>query len=237
MSSKLFNKAPRRELLLDRFPDTLKQKVGEVSLFKLLSELVILVLIKKLVLGEGDGFGADFDGDGIAVWFPDFIKAEEKNEGDNRDPQNNFETPPGMFSHHPKHAGFNNQISPSSQLMYRCNTPGLMLGKWLNSRRIFMSQVKIGVIGGSGLYEMDGLTRLEEKWIETPFGKPSDAVIIGELEGEKVAFLPRHGRGHLFTPSEINFRANIYAMKVLGVQNIFSVSAVGSMKEKIAIVV
>lgn len=97
-----------------------------------------------------------------------------------------------------------------------------------------MSQVRIGVIGGSGLYEMDGLKKLEEKWIDTPFGKPSDAVIIGELEGQNVAFLPRHGRGHLFNPSEINFRANIYAMKVLGVQNILSVSAVGSMKEKIA---
>lgn len=96
-----------------------------------------------------------------------------------------------------------------------------------------MSQVRIGVIGGSGLYEMEGLKRLEEKQIDTPFGKPSDAVIIGELEGETVAFLPRHGRGHLFTPGEINFRANIYAMKVLGVQNILSVSAVGSMKEKI----
>ncbi|MBI5300388.1 MAG: S-methyl-5'-thioadenosine phosphorylase [Deltaproteobacteria bacterium] len=97
-----------------------------------------------------------------------------------------------------------------------------------------MSEVRIGVIGGSGLYEMDGLKKLEEKWIDTPFGKPSDAVIIGELEGQNVAFLPRHGRGHLFNPSEINFRANIYAMKVLGVQNILSVSAVGSMKEKIA---
>jgi len=97
-----------------------------------------------------------------------------------------------------------------------------------------MSEVRIGVIGGSGLYEMDGLKKLEEKWVDTPFGRPSDAIIIGELEGQNVAFLPRHGRGHLFNPSEINFRANIYAMKVLGVQNILSVSAVGSMKEKIA---
>lgn len=98
----------------------------------------------------------------------------------------------------------------------------------------FMSQVKIGVIGGSGLYEMDGLKVLEEKVVDTPFGKPSDAIIIGELDGQKVAFLPRHGRGHMISPSEINFRANIYAMKSLGVERIFSVSAVGSMKENIA---
>ncbi|MDO8527307.1 MAG: S-methyl-5'-thioadenosine phosphorylase [Deltaproteobacteria bacterium] len=97
-----------------------------------------------------------------------------------------------------------------------------------------MSKVKIGVIGGSGLYEMEGLKLLDEKWVDTPFGKPSDAIIIGELEGETIAFLPRHGRGHLFTPSEINYRANIFALKTLGVERILSVSAVGSMKESIA---
>lgn len=91
----------------------------------------------------------------------------------------------------------------------------------------------LGVIGGSGLYEMEGLKILEERRVETPFGRPSDAIIIGELEGKRVAFLPRHGRGHVISPSEINFRANIYALKTLGVEQIFSVSAVGSMKEEI----
>lgn len=97
-----------------------------------------------------------------------------------------------------------------------------------------MTVATIGVIGGSGLYQMEGLTVLEERFVETPFGPPSDAVIIGELEGKKIAFLPRHGRGHVISPSEINFRANIFALKTLGVAQIFSVSAVGSMKEKIA---
>lgn len=97
-----------------------------------------------------------------------------------------------------------------------------------------MSQAGFGVIGGSGLYELEGLKILDEKWVDTPFGKPSDAIMIGELEGKKIAFLPRHGRGHRILPSEINFRANIYAMKVLGVEQILSVSAVGSMKEEIA---
>ncbi|MDP2599920.1 MAG: S-methyl-5'-thioadenosine phosphorylase [Deltaproteobacteria bacterium] len=95
-------------------------------------------------------------------------------------------------------------------------------------------QTKIGVIGGSGLYEMEGLKVLEEKTVDTPFGKPSDAIVIGELNNQKIAFLPRHGRGHVISPSEINFRANIYALKLLGVERIFSVSAVGSMKEEIA---
>lgn len=93
-----------------------------------------------------------------------------------------------------------------------------------------MSDIKIGVIGGSGLYEMDGMKVLEERRIETPFGEPSDAYIIGELDGTKVAFLPRHGRGHRLLPSELNFRANIYGMKVLGVEWIISVSAVGSLQ-------
>ena len=89
----------------------------------------------------------------------------------------------------------------------------------------------IGVIGGSGLYEMEGLTRVREVRVATPFGSPSDAVVVGELEGVRVAFLSRHGRGHRFSPSEINYRANIYALKKLGVERVISVSAVGSMKE------
>ena len=96
-----------------------------------------------------------------------------------------------------------------------------------------MSQVKIGVIGGSGLYQMDALTDVEEVTIETPFGKPSDAFLVGNLEGVKVAFLPRHGRGHLLTPTEIPFRANIYGMKSLGVEWIISASAVGSLREEL----
>ncbi len=95
-------------------------------------------------------------------------------------------------------------------------------------------QVKIGIIGGSGLYQMPELTDVKEVEIDTPFGKPSDAFIIGSLEGERVAFLPRHGRGHKHTPSELPFRANIYAMKLLGVDYILSVSAVGSLQQKYA---
>ncbi|MCA1623531.1 MAG: S-methyl-5'-thioadenosine phosphorylase [Acidobacteria bacterium] len=97
-----------------------------------------------------------------------------------------------------------------------------------------MEQVKIGIIGGSGLYQMPELTDIKEEFIDTPFGKPSDAFIIGSLEGERVAFLPRHGRGHKLTPSELPFRANIYAMKLLGVEYILSVSAVGSLQEQYA---
>jgi 5'-methylthioadenosine phosphorylase len=96
-----------------------------------------------------------------------------------------------------------------------------------------MAEAEIGIIGGSGLYGMEGLTNIEERSIRTPFGNPSDSVIIGRLNGRKVAFLARHGRGHRISPSEINFRANIYAMKELGVERIISVSAVGSMREKI----
>lgn len=91
----------------------------------------------------------------------------------------------------------------------------------------------IGVIGGSGLYEMDGLTDVRTVRIATPFGKPSDAFVIGTLFGRRVAFLPRHGRGHRLMPTDINYRANIYGMKKLGVGRIISVSAVGSMKEEI----
>ncbi len=89
----------------------------------------------------------------------------------------------------------------------------------------------IGIIGGSGLYSMNGLTDVREVRVKTPFGDPSDAVVIGALEGKRVAFLARHGRGHRILPSEINFRANVYAMKELGVERIISVSAVGSLLE------
>ncbi len=93
--------------------------------------------------------------------------------------------------------------------------------------------VKIAVIGGSGLYEMDSFKPIEELDLETPFGKPSDRIVIGEINGRKVAFLPRHGKGHRILPTEINFRANIFALKTLGVERIISVSAVGSMREDI----
>lgn len=95
-----------------------------------------------------------------------------------------------------------------------------------------MQTAEIGIIGGSGLYAMPGLTGVREHVVETPFGDPSDAFILGELEGRKVAFLARHGRGHRILPSELNFRANIYAMKMFGVERILSVSAVGSLKEE-----
>ncbi|MBI5180632.1 MAG: MTAP family purine nucleoside phosphorylase, partial [Nitrospirae bacterium] len=91
----------------------------------------------------------------------------------------------------------------------------------------------IGIIGGSGLYEMEGLTDVKEVKIKTPFGDPSDKFILGTLSGRRLAFLPRHGKGHRILPTEINFRANIYAMKKLGVERIVSVSAVGSMREEI----
>ena len=96
-----------------------------------------------------------------------------------------------------------------------------------------MSNKVIGIIGGSGLYNMEALKNVNELDIETPFGKPSDTFVIGEIEGQKVIFLPRHGRGHKILPSEINYRANIYAMKMLKVDTILSVSAVGSMKKEI----
>lgn len=97
-----------------------------------------------------------------------------------------------------------------------------------------MSQTTIGVIGGSGLYEIEGLTDLQEVTLDTPFGAPSDNYVTGMLEGVKLVFLPRHGKGHRLLPSEVPYRANIYGMKKLGVQRIISVSAVGSMKEAIA---
>ena len=94
-------------------------------------------------------------------------------------------------------------------------------------------KVSIGVISGSGLYEMEGLTQVKSVKISTPFGKPSDEYIIGTLFGKRVAFLPRHGRGHRILPTDINYRANLYGMKKLGVERIISVSAVGSMREEI----
>ena len=95
-----------------------------------------------------------------------------------------------------------------------------------------MAQAEIGIIGGSGLYNMPGLTDVTEQKVETPFGDPSETIVLGTLEGRRVAFLARHGRGHRILPSELNFRANIYALKKLGVQFILSVSAVGSLKEE-----
>src|SRR5271155_1428641 len=92
-------------------------------------------------------------------------------------------------------------------------------------------RVKIGIIGGSGVYHMAGLTDTREVRVKTPFGDPSDAIVIGTLEGRRVAFLARHGRGHRFTPSEINYRANICALKMVGVERILSVSAVGSLRD------
>ncbi|WP_414623075.1 S-methyl-5'-thioadenosine phosphorylase [Calothrix sp. CCY 0018] len=96
-----------------------------------------------------------------------------------------------------------------------------------------MAQAQIGVIGGSGLYKMDALKDIQEVQVKTPFGKPSDALIVGKLEGTSVAFLPRHNRNHTLLPSELPFRANIYAMKQLGVEYIISASAVGSLKEEV----
>ncbi|RPH99198.1 MAG: S-methyl-5'-thioadenosine phosphorylase, partial [Zetaproteobacteria bacterium] len=96
-----------------------------------------------------------------------------------------------------------------------------------------MAERLIGIVGGSGLYEMDGLEILREERVRTPFGDPSDRYVVGRLEGRPVAFLARHGRGHSLMPSELNFRANIYGFKVLGAEWILSASAVGSMKQEI----
>ena len=95
-----------------------------------------------------------------------------------------------------------------------------------------MADAEIGIIGGSGLYQMNGLTDIREVALDTPFGKPSDSYILGTLSGRKVAFLARHGRGHKIMPTELNFRANIHGMKQLGVTRILSISAVGSLKEE-----
>jgi len=93
-------------------------------------------------------------------------------------------------------------------------------------------RAEIGIIGGTGLYQMEGFTDVREVPVETPFGPPSDSLMVGSLEGRRVAFLPRHARGHRILPHELNFRANVFAMKKLGVEWILSVSAVGSLKER-----
>jgi len=95
-------------------------------------------------------------------------------------------------------------------------------------------RIGIGIIGGTGLYQMEGFTDVREVAVETPFGPPSDSLMLGQLEGRAVAFLPRHGRGHRILPHELNFQANIFAMKALGVEFLLSVSAVGSLKEQYA---
>ncbi|HZI93250.1 MAG TPA: S-methyl-5'-thioadenosine phosphorylase [Patescibacteria group bacterium] len=95
------------------------------------------------------------------------------------------------------------------------------------------ASAEIGIIGGSGLYAVDSIEQLEELKIDTPFGQPSDHLMVGRMSGRRVAFLARHGRGHRLTPTEINYRANIYAMKSLGVERIVAAGAVGSMKEEI----
>lgn len=92
----------------------------------------------------------------------------------------------------------------------------------------------IGIIGGSGFYQIEGMSEVQEVELDTPFGKPSDALIVGVLAGQRVAFLARHGRGHRFSPTELPVQANIYAMKMLGVQHLLSISAVGSLKEEMA---
>ncbi len=97
-----------------------------------------------------------------------------------------------------------------------------------------MENIQIGIIGGSGLYQMPELQNVREVPVETPFGSPSDSLIVGELDDVTVAFLPRHGRGHRLMPSELPFRANIYALKLMGVEYILSVSAVGSLQERYA---
>lgn len=97
-----------------------------------------------------------------------------------------------------------------------------------------MDKAAIGIIGGSGLYQMDGLTDVTEVRIDTPYGPPSDALVLGTLEGQRVAFLPRHGRGHRINPTQVPYRANIYALKTLGVERILSVNAVGSLRAEIA---
>ncbi len=96
-----------------------------------------------------------------------------------------------------------------------------------------MPEARIAIIGGSGLYEMEGLADVHEVELDTPFGEPSDSIVLGKLEGVNVAFLPRHGRGHRISPTRLPVRANIYALKALGVERIISISAVGSLKEEL----
>jgi len=98
-----------------------------------------------------------------------------------------------------------------------------------------MAEPKVGIIGGTGLYDMEGMTEVKEVLVKTPFGEPSDAILLGTLEGVGLAFLPRHGKGHHISPTEVPARANIYALKSLGVERIISVNAVGSLKEEIRV--
>lgn len=101
------------------------------------------------------------------------------------------------------------------------------------ARRAMKARADVGIIGGSGLYDIEGVRHITRVTIRTPFGAPSDAIVLGELDGVRIAFLSRHGRGHRISPGEINYRGNIYALKSLGVQRVISVSAVGSMTESI----
>lgn len=103
----------------------------------------------------------------------------------------------------------------------------------MKKKAVMPSDVKIGIIGGSGVYNIEGLKNTKEYKISTPFGVPSDKIVVGELEGKKVAFLPRHGKGHSISPTEINVHANICALKLLGVEYLISISACGSLKEEI----
>jgi 5'-methylthioadenosine phosphorylase len=96
-----------------------------------------------------------------------------------------------------------------------------------------LPEVKVGLLGGTGLYQIEGLKNLQALELETPFGQPSDSFMVGDLEGVKVAFLSRHGRGHRLMPSEVNNRANIFGFKMLGVERLISVNSVGSLKEEI----
>ena len=96
-----------------------------------------------------------------------------------------------------------------------------------------METIKIGILGGSGIYDIEGVKNVETVEVDTPYGKPSDKIIVGVSDGVRFAFLPRHGRGHTISPTELNFRANIYAFKNLGVEKVLSISAVGSLKEEI----
>jgi 5'-methylthioadenosine phosphorylase len=110
-------------------------------------------------------------------------------------------------------------------------TPRVARAKAKIAKRTSAASAEIGIVGGSGLYAMPGLDGAREVRVKTPFGEPSDALVVGTLEGKRVAFLARHGRGHRLMPSEINYRANLYAMKLLGIERVLSVSAVGSLRE------
>jgi 5'-methylthioadenosine phosphorylase len=115
--------------------------------------------------------------------------------------------------------------------MAESKTPKSSAARAKGAKALKAPAATIGIIGGSGLYAMPGLTQTRELRVKTPFGDPSDALVLGTLEGKRVAFLARHGRGHRILPGEINFRANVYAMKELGVERVISVSAVGSLED------